>query len=76
MVLTLVFRKDAAPAEGFVFRLFRTQHLERFLPGLGKLGLLREPHAVAPGKYHYVCNQRGGVKAEASAQPDRNFSTQ
>ena len=47
-----------------MFRLFRAQHLEKFLPGLTKLGLDREPHAVAAAKYHYFSNQLGGVKVE------------
>ncbi len=64
LVLSLVARKDAATAEAFVFRLFRRQHLERFLPGLEKLGLTHEPHAVAAAKYHYFSNQLGGVKVE------------
>ncbi|MDH3644105.1 MAG: hypothetical protein OES38_18515 [Gammaproteobacteria bacterium] len=64
LVLTLVARKDAAAAEEFVFQLFRRQHLERFLPGLAKLGLDKEPHAVAAAKYHYLSNQLGGVKVE------------
>lgn len=64
LVLALVARKDAAAAESFVFRLFRKQHLARFLPGLEKLGLADEPHAVAAAKYHYFSNQLGGVKVE------------
>lgn len=68
LVLMLVARKDAATAEEFVFRLFRAQHLEKFLPGLTKLGLDREPHAVAAAKYHYFSNQLGGVKVEYWAE--------
>lgn len=64
LVLTLVTRKSPTLAAEFVFRLFRTQHLERFLPGLEKLGLQNEPHAVAAAKYHYFSNQLGGVKVE------------
>jgi hypothetical protein len=64
LVLTLVSRKDAATAEQFVFNLFRRQHLEKFLPGLNKLNLAGEPHAVAAAKYHYFSNQLGGVKVE------------
>jgi hypothetical protein len=64
LVLTLVARKDAATAEEFVFQLFRRQHLQRFLPGLEKLGLTGEPDAVAAAKYHYFSNQLGGVKVE------------
>jgi hypothetical protein len=64
LVLTLVNRRDATTAEEFVFRLFRRQHLERFLPGLEKLGLTDAPDAVACAKYHYFSNQLGGVKVE------------
>ncbi|MEZ5560529.1 MAG: hypothetical protein R3E86_18550 [Pseudomonadales bacterium] len=64
LILALAARKGAATAEEFVFRLFRTQHLEKFLPGLDKLGLRGQPHAVAAAKYHYLSNQLGGVKVE------------
>ena len=71
LVLTLVARKDAATAEEFVFRLFRRQHLQRFLPGLEKLGLSTQPHAVAAAKYHYFSNQLGGVKVEYYEESER-----
>ena len=71
LVLTLVTRKDAAVAEEFVFQLFRRQHLQRFLPGLEKLGLTSQPHAVAAAKYHYFSNQLGGVKVEFLEESDR-----
>ncbi|MBV1905917.1 MAG: hypothetical protein KUG75_07560 [Pseudomonadales bacterium] len=68
LVLSLITRKNAKIAEEFVFRLFRKQHLERFLPGLKKLGLDAEPHAQAAAKYHYFSNQLGGVKVEYFAE--------
>jgi len=71
LVLTLVAHKDAAAAEEFVFRLFRRQHLQRFLPGLEKLGLAGQPHAVAAAKYHYFSNQLGGVKVEYFEESQR-----
>ena len=71
LVLSLVARKGADAAEAFVFRLFRRQHLERFLPGLAKLGLADEPHAVAAAKYHYFSNQLGGVKVEVLEESSR-----
>jgi hypothetical protein len=71
LVLTILNRRDAATAERFVFRLFRKQHLERFLPGLVKLGLEHEPHAVAAAKYHYFSNQLGGVAVEYWRESDR-----
>jgi hypothetical protein len=64
LVLTILNRRNADVAEEFVFRLFRRQHLERFLPGLDKLGLTGAPHAVAAAKYHYLSNQLGGVSVE------------
>lgn len=46
LVLTILNRRDASLAEEFVFQLFRRQHLQRFLPGLEKLGVGDEPHAI------------------------------
>jgi len=57
LVLTLVTRRSEDEAADFVFRLFRRQHLEKFLPGLAKLGLDRLPPAVACAQYHYLSNQ-------------------
>ncbi len=71
LVLTLVTRRGEAQAADFVFRLFRRQHLEKFRPGLAKLGLDRLPHAVACAQYHYLSNQLGGVKTEYVAESDR-----
>lgn len=48
-------------AADILFGLFRRQHLEKFLPGLAKLGLEGEPDAVACAKYHYLSNHVGGV---------------
>jgi hypothetical protein len=64
LILTVITRKSHHAAEEFVFRLFRRQHLAMFLPGLKKLGLDKEPAAVAASKYHYFSNQLGGVKVE------------
>ena len=71
LVLTLVTRRGEDRAAEFVFRLFRRQHLEKFLPGLAKLGLDRLPHAVACAQYHYLSNQVGGVKTEYARESDR-----
>jgi hypothetical protein len=70
-VLTLVTRRGEDLAADFVFRLFRRQHLEKFRPGLAKLGLDRLPHAVACAQYHYLSNQLGGVKTEYARESDR-----
>ena len=71
LVLTLVTRRSDEGAAEFVFRLFRRQHLEKFLPGLAKLGLERLPPAVACAQYHYLSNQMGGVKTEYAYESDR-----
>jgi hypothetical protein len=70
LVLTLVSRKGAEDARRFVFAHFRRQHLEKFLPGLKKLGLDALPHAVACAQYHYFSNALGGVKTEYFAESD------
>jgi hypothetical protein len=64
MVVSLVARRGADTAREYVLRFFRRQHLAKFLPGLAKLGLDREPHAVACALYHYHSNALGGVKTE------------
>ena len=71
LVLTLVTRRGEDQAAELVFRLFRRQHLEKFLPGLAKLGLDRLPHAVACAQYHFLSNQVGGVKTEYARESDR-----
>ncbi len=71
LVLTLVTRRGEDQAAELVFRLCRRQHLEKFLPGLAKLGLDRLPHAVACAQYHYLSNQVGGVKTEYACESDR-----
>lgn len=71
LVLTLITRRDAESAGLFVFTHFRRQHLEKFLPGLKKLGLDRLPHAVACAQYHYFSNALGGVKTEYMPENDR-----
>ena len=69
-VLTLITRRGETMAAELMFRLFRRQHLEKFLPGLAKLGLDRLPHAVACAQYHYLSNRLGGVKTEYVHQSD------
>lgn len=71
LVLSLVSRRGSAVAREFVFRHFRRQHLEKFLPGLTKLGLDRQPHAVACALYHYHSNALGGVKTEYFRESER-----
>ena len=71
LVLTIVSRKGAAAAAQFVFRLFRHQHEEKFLPGLKKLGLEQLPDAVSSAQYHYLSNVLGTVKVEYMYESDR-----
>ena len=71
LVLSLVSRRGAAVAREFMFRHFRQQHLEKFLPGLKKLGLDGLPHAVACALYHFHSNALGGVKTEYFHESDR-----
>ncbi|MDW3428521.1 hypothetical protein NQ306_25955, partial [Escherichia coli] len=60
-----------ADAAEFVFRVFRRQQQERFLPGLKKLGLDGLPPAVAAARYHYLSNWIGGVHVEYMYETDR-----
>ena len=71
LVLSLISRHGGGVASEFVFRHFRRQHLEKFLPGLKKLGLDTQPHAVACALYHYHSNALGGVKTEYFRASDR-----
>ncbi|MBX3498506.1 MAG: hypothetical protein KF889_03615 [Alphaproteobacteria bacterium] len=71
VVLSLVTRRGSDTAREFVFRHFRRQHLEKFKPGLVKLGLDGLPHAVACAQYHYLSNAVGGVKTEYVLESDR-----
>ncbi len=68
VVLTLVSQRGNDPARQFVQGHFRRQHLEKFLPGLKKLGLDGLPDAVACAQYHYLSNALGGVKTEYACE--------
>jgi hypothetical protein len=71
LILTVVTRRGATEAAEFVFRVFRRQQQERFLPGLEKLGLSHLPPAVAAAQYHYLSNWIGGVSVEYMYESDR-----
>ncbi len=71
LILTTVSRRSGADAAELVFRTFRRQQLEKFLPGLAKLGLAGLPHAVACAQYHYLSNHLGGVRVEYVYESDR-----
>ena len=71
LVLSLVTRRGEETARDYVFRHFRRQHLEKFLPGLQKLGLADQPPAPACALYHYHSNALGGVKTGYIRESDR-----
>ena len=71
LILTVVTRRGTADAAEFVFRVFRRQQQERFLPGLEKLGIAHLPPAVAAAQYHYLSNWIGGVHVEYMYESDR-----
>jgi hypothetical protein len=71
LILSVVTRRGTADAAEFVFRVFRRQQQERFLPGLEKLGLSHLPPAVAAAQYHYLSNWIGGVAVEYIYESDR-----
>jgi hypothetical protein len=71
LILTVVTRCGTPAAAEFVFRVFRRQQQERFLPGLQKLGLAHLPPAVAAAQYHYLSNWIGGVSVEYMYESDR-----
>jgi hypothetical protein len=71
LILTVVTRRGAADAAEFMFRVFRRQQQQRFLPGLEKLGLKHLPPAVAAAQYHYLSNWIGGVHVEYMHESDR-----
>jgi hypothetical protein len=71
LILTVVSRRGTADAAELVFRVFRRQQQERFLPGLKKLGLDHLPPAVAAARYHYLSNWIGGVHVEYMYESDR-----
>ncbi len=71
LILTVVTRRSTADAAEFVFRVFRRQQQERFLPGLKKLGIDHLPPAVAAAQYHYLSNWIGGVHVEYMCENDR-----
>jgi hypothetical protein len=71
LILTMATRRGAIDAAEFVFRVFRRQQQERFLPGLEKLGLTHLPPAVAAAQYHYLSNWIGGVHVEYIYESDR-----
>lgn len=64
LVMTTATRFGNREAAQLVFRVFRRQHHEKFLPGIEKLGLAGLPPAVIAARYHYLSNAIGGVRVE------------
>ena len=71
MLLALASRAGVARGTEVVFRSFRRQQREKFLPGLEKLGLRDKPPAVACAQYHYLSNALGGAKVEWIPETDK-----
>lgn len=70
LMLALVLRQGTERATEVAFRTFRRQHLEKFLPGLNKLGIDHLPPAVACAQYHVLSNALGGVRVEWIPETD------
>ncbi len=71
LMLMVVTRKGAELTGEWMFRLFRRQHLAKFLSSFKKLGLDQLPQAVACAQYHVLSNQIGGVRVEFMPESDR-----
>jgi hypothetical protein len=68
--LMVASRRGPQVTGDWTFRLFRRQHLEKFLSSFDKLGLRGLPDAVACARYHVLSNRVGGVDVEYMAQSD------
>lgn len=55
----------------WMFRLFRSQHEQKFLSSFRKLGLDGLPDAVACAQYHVLSNGMGGVAVEYTYETDQ-----
>ncbi len=69
--LMIATRKGPEVMGDWMFRLFRRQHLEKFLSSFDKLGLTGLPSAVACARYHVLSNNMGGVGVEYMEESDR-----
>lgn len=68
--LAVAMREGPQVMEEWMFRLFRSQHLQKFLSSFRKLGLEELPHAVACARYHVLSNGIGGVPVEYIEESD------
>ncbi|MEM6710229.1 MAG: hypothetical protein AAF648_15725 [Pseudomonadota bacterium] len=69
--LMVATNQDNAVVGEWMFRLFRRQHEEKFLPSFEKLGLTTLPDAVACARYHVLSNNLGGVGVEYAEESER-----
>ena len=69
LILTVVTRRGTADAAEFVFRVFRRQQQERFLPGLEKLGLDHLPPAVAAAQAFPAALRAASLPPRRAALP-------
>jgi len=71
VILGLILHRGEPDVAEAVFRTYRRQHREKFLPGLSVLGLDGMPPAVASAQYHYLSNFIGTVRVEYMYESDR-----
>lgn len=69
--LMISSRKGPDAVGEWMFKLFRRQHLDKFISSFEKLGLKGLPDAVACAKYHVLSNNMGGVGVEYMYESDR-----
>src|SRR5258708_26424258 len=74
LILSVVTRRGTTDAAEFVFRVFRRQQQERFLPGLENVGLSHLPPARAAAPYHSLSHCNGCVSVEYMVESDRHAS--
>lgn len=71
LLLYVLQKRGTGLGAELIFRTFRRQHLEKFLPGLETLGLSHLPDAVACAQFIYLANRVGGVNVEYVLESDR-----
>ena len=71
LLLMVSTRRGPRVMGDWMFRLFRRQHLEKFLSSFAKLGLTGLPDAVACAQYHVLSNNMGGVGVEYMYESER-----
>ena len=68
MILT---NKGPEVVGDWMFRLFRRQHLDKFLTSFDKLGLTRLSDAVACAEYHVISSSIGVSRSNTCTNPIR-----